>query len=48
MTCPRGGLGASISRAAQELGWRAATGLAEGISNVCHWIEAGADDRTAG
>lgn len=36
-----------VSRAAQELGWRAATGLAEGISNVCRWIEADANDRTA-
>jgi UDP-glucose 4-epimerase len=36
-----------VSRAAQELGWRAATGLAAGIDNVCRWIEADADDRTA-
>jgi UDP-glucose 4-epimerase len=36
----------AVGLAEQELSWRAATGLADGIGAVCHWIEAGADDRT--
>src|SRR5215472_16654761 len=32
-------------RAASELGWRAATPLAEGVRRVYRWIEAGAPDR---
>jgi UDP-glucose 4-epimerase len=34
-------------RAASELGWRAATPLAEGVRRVYGWIEAGAPDRAA-
>ncbi len=34
-----------VSRAAQDLSWRAQTGLADGISKVYRWIEAGAQDR---
>jgi UDP-glucose 4-epimerase len=34
-------------RAASELGWRAATPLAEGVRRVYRWIEAGAPDRAA-
>ncbi len=36
----------AVGLAERELGWRAATGLADGIGAVYHWIEAGADDRT--
>jgi UDP-glucose 4-epimerase len=36
-----------VSRAAQDLGWRASTGLAEGIGSVYRWIMAGAQDRAA-
>lgn len=36
----------AVDLAEQELSWRAATGLADGIGAVCRWIEAGADDRT--
>jgi UDP-glucose 4-epimerase len=35
----------AADRAASELGWRAATPLAEGVRRVYHWIEAGAPDR---
>ncbi len=35
----------AVSRAAQDLGWRAETGLADGISKVYRWIGAGAHDR---
>ena len=35
----------AVDRAAKELGWRAATPLAEGVRCVYRWIEAGADDR---
>ena len=35
----------AADRAASELGWRAATPLAEGVRRVYRWIEAGADDR---
>lgn len=37
----------AVSRAAQDLGWRASTGLAEGIGSVYRWIEAGVRDRAA-
>jgi UDP-glucose 4-epimerase len=32
-------------RAARDLGWRPATGLAAGVGRVYRWIEAGAEDR---
>ena len=35
----------AVDRAAGELGWRAATPLAEGIRRVYEWIRAGAPDR---
>ena len=35
----------AAGRAASELGWRAATPLAEGVRRVYRWIEAGAADR---
>jgi UDP-glucose 4-epimerase len=35
----------AAGRAASELGWQAATPLAEGIRRVYRWIEAGAPDR---
>ena len=41
---------AACSRSAwpqRELSWRAATGLADGIGAVYHWIEAGAPAHTA-
>jgi nucleoside-diphosphate-sugar epimerase len=34
-----------VDRAAGELGWRAATPLADGIRRVYRWIENGAPDR---
>jgi UDP-glucose 4-epimerase len=36
----------AVGLAERELGWRAATGLAHGISAVYHWIQNGTDDRT--
>jgi len=36
----------AVGLAQQELSWQAATGLADGIGAVYHWIEAGADDRS--
>ena len=35
----------AVDRAASELGWHAATPLAEGVRRVYRWIEAGAHDR---
>jgi UDP-glucose 4-epimerase len=35
----------AVNRAADELGWRAVTPLAEGIRRVYQWIQAGAPDR---
>jgi UDP-glucose 4-epimerase len=35
----------AVNRAARELGWRARTGLAEGIGSVYRWIKAGTPDR---
>ena len=35
----------AVSQAAEGLGWRAETRLADGISKVYRWIEAGAPDR---
>jgi UDP-glucose 4-epimerase len=35
----------AVNRAALELGWRAPTGLAEGIGSVYRWIKAGTPDR---
>jgi len=35
----------AVGRAAIDLGWRAKTGLADGVRSVCEWIEAGAPDR---
>src|SRR6516225_6078377 len=37
----------AVDRAAGELGWRAATPLAEGIQRVYQWIKAGAPDRAS-
>ena len=37
----------ATDRAASELGWRAATPLAEGVRRVYRWIEAGAPDRAS-
>ena len=38
---------ANFHRAVGELGWRAATPLAEGIQRVYQWIKAGAPDRAS-
>jgi UDP-glucose 4-epimerase len=35
----------AIERAERDLGWRPATSLSTGVSNVYRWIEAGAEDR---
>lgn len=35
----------AVGRAERDLGWRARTGLADGIGKVYRWIEAGANDR---
>ena len=35
----------AVGLAERELGWRAATGLADGIGAVYHWIESGTPDR---
>jgi UDP-glucose 4-epimerase len=35
----------AVERARQDLGWSAATGLADGVRAVCRWIEAGGQDR---
>ena len=35
----------AVSQAAEDLGWKAETMLADGISKVYRWIEAGAPDR---
>jgi UDP-glucose 4-epimerase len=37
----------AVSQAAENLGWKAETRLADGISKVYRWIEAGAPDRAA-
>lgn len=37
----------AVGRAARDLGWRAETGLADGIGDVYRWIEAGAAVRAA-
>ena len=37
----------AVGRVGRDLGWRARTPLAAGISAVYHWIEAGAPDRPA-
>jgi UDP-glucose 4-epimerase len=37
----------AVERARLDLGWKAATGLAEGISTVCDWIRAETPDRAA-
>jgi UDP-glucose 4-epimerase len=37
----------AVSQAAEDLGWKAETRLADGISKVYRWIEAGASDRAA-
>jgi UDP-glucose 4-epimerase len=37
----------AVGRAASELGWRAATPLADGITRVYQWIKAGAPDRAS-
>jgi UDP-glucose 4-epimerase len=39
--------GLAVSRAARDLGWTAETGLADGVSKVYRWMEAGAPDRAA-
>jgi nucleoside-diphosphate-sugar epimerase len=36
-----------VERARADLGWRAGTGLADGVRSVCQWIEAGTPDRAA-
>jgi UDP-glucose 4-epimerase len=35
----------AVDRAARDLGWRAGTALADGVTTVYRWIEAGAPDR---
>jgi UDP-glucose 4-epimerase len=35
----------AVGLAERDLGWRAATALADGVGAVYHWIDAGADDR---
>ncbi len=37
----------AVERAAMDLGWRATTGLSDGVRSVCAWISAGAPDRAA-
>ena len=37
----------AVERAWADLGWRARTGLADGVRSVCQWIEAGTPDRAA-
>jgi UDP-glucose 4-epimerase len=37
----------AVERAWADLGWRAGTGLADGVRSVCQWIEAGTPDRAA-
>ena len=37
----------AVERAGADLGWRAGTGLADGVRSVCQWIEAGTPDRAA-
>ena len=37
----------AVERARLDLGWKAATGLTEGISTVCDWIRAETPDRAA-
>jgi len=37
----------AVERAWADLGWKAATTLADGVRSVCDWIEAGTPDRAA-
>jgi UDP-glucose 4-epimerase len=37
----------AVERAWRDLGWKAKTGLADGVRAVCQWIEAGTPDRAA-
>jgi UDP-glucose 4-epimerase len=37
----------AVDRARLDLGWKAATGLADGVRAVCDWIEAETPDRAA-
>jgi UDP-glucose 4-epimerase len=37
----------AVERAWRDLGWRAQTGLADGVRAVCQWIERGTPDRAA-
>jgi UDP-glucose 4-epimerase len=37
----------AVERAWRDLGWKAKTGLADGVGAVCQWIEAGTPDRAA-
>jgi UDP-glucose 4-epimerase len=37
----------AVERAQRDLGWRATTGLADGVRAICRWIEAGMPDRAA-
>jgi UDP-glucose 4-epimerase len=37
----------AVERAWRDLGWKAKTGLADGVRAVCQWIEAGTQDRAA-
>lgn len=35
----------AVERAQRDLGWRARTGLADGMGAICRWIESGSPDR---
>jgi UDP-glucose 4-epimerase len=37
----------AVERAERDLGWKARTGLADGVRAVCDWIKAGTPDRAA-
>jgi UDP-glucose 4-epimerase len=37
----------AVDRARLDLGWKATTGLEEGVRAVCDWVRAGTPDRAA-